>query len=235
MGSALRNNWSSEITSGCSRLIEIRNTGFVLLRPPRPPEVDRHPYGAVAVDPALGGEGEDVGDEHGRHLLLVDLIDLVCAVKPGHGATGGTLCLADHERQSVDDEADVGPLLHGSGLVDPLVGDDEVVTAWVFGVDEPHRDVLAVHPEGHGLLAPEPGYEILVRPDEAVGLNGKEDGTEVVDHLVGPVGPGSDIGVQTSRRLTGAGFGLGAVGPTGRAMRPGGLPARSGGRPAAFG
>lgn len=105
--------------------------------------------GAVAVGLPLGGEGEDVRHEDRRDLFLVDLVNLVCAVKPGHGAPGGALCLADDQWKTVDDEDDIEPLLDRSCPVSPLVGDDEVVTAGVLNVDKPHGDVFAVLSEGH--------------------------------------------------------------------------------------
>jgi len=50
-------------------------------------------------------------------------------------------------------------------------------------------------------FAPEPGHEGLACPDEAVGLHGEEDGTEVVDDLIGPAGFGVDPGVQADERV----------------------------------
>ena len=148
---------------------------LVVLVAPGPPHVDGHADGAVAVALPFGGKGKDVRHEHGRHFLLVDLVDLEGAVEPGDRAAGGRLGLADDQRQAVDHEDHVEPLLHRAGLVSPLVGDGEPVVAGLVGVHQADGDVLAVRAEGHGLLAPQPGHEVLVGSHQAVGLHGEEE------------------------------------------------------------
>ena len=145
---------------------------LVLLVAPRPPHVDRHADRAVAQTLALGGEGEDVGHEHGRDLLLVDLVHLESTIQPGDAAASGRLRLADDERQAVDDEHDVEALRDRACLIRPLIADDQPVVARLTGVDEPHRHVLAVRGERHGLLASEPSHEVLVGSNQSVRLHG---------------------------------------------------------------
>ena len=108
-------------------VVQLRLPRWFSVVAPRAPHLDGHADGAVAEQLALGGKGEDVRHEHGRHLLLVDLVDLEGAVEPGHGAARGRLGLADDQRQAVDQEDHVEALLHRAGLVGPLVGDDELV------------------------------------------------------------------------------------------------------------
>ena len=174
---------------------------LVLLVAPRPPHVDGHADRAVAEHLALGGEGEDVRHEHRRHLLLVDLVDLERAVEPSHRAARRRLGLADDQRQAVDEEHHVEALLHRAGLVGPLVGDRRAGCSPGSRVHEADGHVLAVGAEGHGLLAAQPGHEILVGPHQAVGLHGEQDGAQLVDHLVGAVGLGGDLGVEPDERL----------------------------------
>ena len=61
--------------------------------------------------------------------------------------------------------------------------------------------MLAVGTEGHRLLAPQPGHEVLVGPHETVGLHGEDAGAQVVDHLVSAVGLGGDLRVEPDERL----------------------------------
>src|SRR5205807_9489979 len=51
------------------------------------------------------------------------------------------------------------------------------------------------------LLAPQPGHEVLVGPNEPVGLYGEKTGAQVVNHLVGTVGLGGNLGVEAKERL----------------------------------
>ena len=61
--------------------------------------------------------------------------------------------------------------------------------------------MLAVRAERHRPLAGQPGGELLVRLDEAVGADAHQDGAQLVEHLVGAVGLGGDLGVQADQRL----------------------------------
>ena len=146
-------------------------------------------------------KGEDVRHEHGRHLLLVDLVHLEGTVEPRHRAARGRLGLANDERQAVDEEDHVESLLHRAGLVSPLVAHRQPVVGGLGGVHQPHGHMLAVGAEGHGLLAAQPSHEILVGPHQPVGLNRENARAQVVDDLVGAVGLGGDFGVESDQRL----------------------------------
>ena len=104
-------------------------------------------------------------------------------------------------RQAVDEKDHVEALLHRAGLPGPLVAHRQPVLAGMDGIHQPHGHMLAVGAEGHGLFAPQPGGEVLVGPHQAVGLDGEDAGAQVVDHLVGTVGLGGDVGVEPDERL----------------------------------
>ena len=173
---------------------------LVLPRPPRAPDVNRHADGAIAQQLPLGGEGKDVRHEHGRHLPLVYLVDLERAVEPRHRGARGRLGLPDDDGQTVDHEHLVEPLLRRAGLVNPLVGDHELVMRRVRGVHESHGHMLAVRAEGHRLLAPQPGHEVFIGPDQTIRLHGKQNRPQGVDDLVGAVGLGRDFRVEPDER-----------------------------------
>ena len=78
---------------------------------PRPPELDRQPDRAVAELLALGGEREDVGHEELRHVLLVVVVHLERAVEPALARADGRLRLDHDQRDAVDQQHEVGPLL----------------------------------------------------------------------------------------------------------------------------
>ena len=77
----------------------------------------------------------------------------------------------------------------------------EPIVRRVVSVDESHGDVLAVRAKRHRLLAAQPGHELLVGPDETVGLHGEDAGAQLVDDFVGAVGLGGDLGVEPDERL----------------------------------
>jgi hypothetical protein len=78
-----------------------------------------------------------------------------------------------------------------------------VRTYWfeVVDVDEPDGDVLVVLPERHRPLAAEPTGKLLVALDRAVGADGLLDRPELVEHLVGEVGVGGDLGVEPAEGI----------------------------------
>ena len=80
-------------------------------------------------------------------------------------------------------------------------GDDVLVLLEVVEVDELDGDVLAVLAEGHRLLAGEPGGELLVGLDQAVAADAHDDRPQPVEHIVGAIGLGGDLGVQADERL----------------------------------
>ena len=61
--------------------------------------------------------------------------------------------------------------------VNPLVGDHVIVVAEIFEVDQPHRNMFAALTEGHGLLAPQPFGEQLIRPHQAFALHRQRYGS----------------------------------------------------------
>ena len=200
---------------------------LVFLVAPWAPHVDGHADGAVAEQTALGGEGENVRHEHGRHLFFVDLVHLKGPVEPGHRTARGRLGLADDHRQAVDEKDQVEPLLHRAGLIGPLVADRQPVVGGLGSIHQPHGHMLAVGAEGHGLFVPQPGHKVLVGPHQSVGLHREKAGTQVVNDLIGPVGLGGDFRIEPDERLPQPGLhhnviplarelGRGQVFPTGR-------------------
>ena len=115
---------------------------------PRPPPLDGHADGTIAEQVALSGKREDLGYEHGRHVLLVDLVDLVGPIEPGDGTARGRLGLADDQRQAIDHEHHAEALLHCAGLKGPLVGDGKSVVGGRGGVHQAYRYMLALVPKG---------------------------------------------------------------------------------------
>jgi len=61
--------------------------------------------------------------------------------------------------------------------------------------------MLTVGAEGHGLLSPQPGHEVLVGPHQPVGLDRKDAGSQIIDDLVCPVGLIGDFGIEPDERL----------------------------------
>ena len=88
-----------------------------------------------------------------------------------------------------------------AGAERELRRDDVLVLLEVVEVDQADGDVLAVLTERHRPLAREPGGELLVRLDEAVGADAHDDRAELVEHVVGAVGLGGDLRVQPDQRL----------------------------------
>jgi len=83
-----------------------------------------------------------------------------------------------------------------------LPGDDVLVLIQVVEVDQAYLDVFVVHTERHRTLTPQPGSHFLVGTDQAIGANRKDDRAQLVEHLVGTVGLGSDFWVEADQRFT---------------------------------
>ncbi len=61
--------------------------------------------------------------------------------------------------------------------------------------------MLVVLAKGHGALAAQPGGEFFVGADQAVGAHGEHDGAQFVEHFVGALGLGGDLGVEADERI----------------------------------
>jgi hypothetical protein len=168
---------------------------------PRPPVLDRQADRPVVVGLALGGHREHVADEELGNELLVVVVHLHRAIHPADALLDRRLGLDQHQRQTVDQQHQIGPALGGACAVDELLGDDVLVLLRVIQVDQPHRHMLVVGAEGHGALAAHPGGHLLVGADQAIRAHRQHDGAQLVEHLVGPVGLGGDLGVQADQRI----------------------------------
>ena len=172
----------------CSKPDLRRSVRVGLLLAPRPPKFNRHADGAVAEVLALGGEGEHVGHEELRHVLLVVVVDLSGAVDPRVRRAHRRLGLAHHQGEPVAPQHQIEPLLDPALLVGDLGGDHPLVRRVVLRVvevDQPDRGVLAVRAERHRLLPGQPGHELLVGDHRMrARAGGNQDRPQVVDNLV---------------------------------------------------
>ncbi len=141
------------------------------------------------------------GTKSSGHVALVVVVDLERPVEPALTRADRRLRLDHDERDAVDEQHEVGALLGRAGAEGELRRDDVLVLLEVGEVDQADGDVLAVLAERHRPLAGEPGGELLVRLDEAVGADAHHDRAELVEDVVGAVGLGGDLRVQPDQRL----------------------------------
>ena len=66
--------------------------------------------------------------------------------------------------------------------------------------------MLVVGAEGHRALATHPGRHLLVGADQAIRSHRQHDGAQLVEHLVGAVGLGGNLGVQADQCIAQPGF-----------------------------
>ena len=162
---------------------------------PRPPILDRQADGPVVVSLAFGRHREHVADEELRHELLVVVVHLHRAIDPADALLDWRLGLDQHQRQPVDQQHQIGAALGGACAVDELLGDDVLVLRQIIQVDQPHRHMLVVGAEGHRALTAHPGGHFLIGADQAIRSHRQHDGAQLVEHLVGAVGLGGNLGV----------------------------------------
>ncbi len=136
----------------------------------------------------FGGKAEQIRYEHRRDALFVVVVDLAGPIHPGHCRAHRRLRLADHEREAVDYQHNIEPLLDLPSRVCPLISDDQLVVGRRFIVDKAHGHVLPVWPEGHGLLISQPFRHRLVGPNQSIGLHGQRQRAQAIDDLIGPLG-----------------------------------------------
>lgn len=134
--------------------------------------------------------------------MLVVVVDLECPIEPALAGADRGFRLDQDQRDAVDEQHQVGPLLGGSSSEGVLRGDDVVVLLGVGKVDQADGDVFAVLAKRHRPLTGEPGSELLVGLDQAVAAHAQQDGAELVEDVVGPVRLGRDLRVQADQRLT---------------------------------
>ncbi len=86
--------------------------------------------------------------------------------------------------------------------------DSAVVEGLALGgeVDDLHKDNAVVLVEGHGETVAEDLDEAFVGQHESFALNGKEDGLEMVDRLVGPFDLVCDVGFEPDEGIFKVGF-----------------------------
>ena len=171
------------------------------LLPPRPPEIDRQADRPVAQVLAFGGDRAHVRHEQFRHIVLVVVMDLRRPVEPALARPHRRLRLDDDQRQPIHQQHDVRPPLVRARVDGVLGGDDVLVPLHVVDVDEPDGDVLAVRAERHRPIPGQPRRELLVRLHQPVGPHAHQDGSQPVEHVVGPVGLRRDLRVEANQRL----------------------------------
>ena len=71
--------------------------------------------------------------------------------------------------------------------------------ATVAVLPEADGDMLMVAAEGHRHLAAQPAGEQFVGPDQPLAPHGQDDGPQLVDDFVGPIGRGGDGGVEAQQ------------------------------------
>ncbi len=59
--------------------------------------------------------------------------------------------------------------------------------------------MFVVAAEGQRHLAAQPAGEQLVGPDQPLAAHGQNDGPQLVDDFVGPIGRGGDVGVEAQQ------------------------------------
>ncbi len=173
----------------------------VRLDPPGPPQLHRQTDRAIAELLALGSDRDDVRNEQLGNVALVVLVDLDRRVEPALARPDGRLRLDHDERNAIDQQHQVGPLLGCASAIRELRGDDVLVAFEVVEVDESDGDVLAPLAERHGPLAAEPSGELLVRLDQTVAPDAHEDSPQPVQHIVCTVGLGGNLRVEANQRL----------------------------------
>ena len=150
---------------------------------------------------AFGGNGKQVGHEELRYVALVVLVQLEGRIEPALAGANGRLRLDHYQGYAVDEQHEVGPLLGASGAVGGLRRDDVLVALNFVKVDQMDGDVLAVRAKRHRLIADKPCGELLVCLHEAVAAHAHQDGAKFVDDVVGTVGLGGDVRIQSDQRL----------------------------------
>ena len=82
---------------------------------PRPPVLDRQAERTVVIFLALGGHREHIADEQLRHVLLVVVVHLHGAIDPAYRRARRRLGLDQHQRQTIDQQHQVGPAFGAAG------------------------------------------------------------------------------------------------------------------------
>ena len=173
---------------------------------PGSPFVDRGVDGAVAQVFALGGDTEDIGGEEFGDETLVIVVDLFGAIEPTNGLAHGGFGLYQHQGEAVDEEHQVGATFGAPCSKSILGRDDVLVLIQIIVVDQAHGDVFVARPKGHGALVTQPGGELFVSADQAVGTHRKHDGAQLVEHFIDAVGFLGDAGVEADEGLVGVFF-----------------------------
>ena len=96
----------------------------LIVRAPRAPQVEGHAHGAVVVLLPLCGDREHVRDEQLRHVLLVVIVDVDCAVEPAFRRANRRLRLDHDQGQAVHNQNQIGTLLRLARSEGELLSDD---------------------------------------------------------------------------------------------------------------
>mgnify|MGYP000976736529 CR=1 FL=1 len=154
---------------------ERAQSGLVVAAPGAP-QLDRSANRAIHQLLALGGDAEDVGDEQLGDVDLVVVVELGRGVEPAHRLANRGLGLDDDQRETVDQEDEVGTALGPACPEDELVGDDVVVVRLILEVDQADARVLVVGAERHRAVAAQPGGHLLVGLEQPVGAHREDNG-----------------------------------------------------------
>ncbi len=120
-------------------------------------------------------------------------------VEPAYRVAGGRFQFADDERNPVDEQHEVEADLNPRGLEGQLLRDEVSVVVQVVEVDEAHGHMLVILAEGHTFVAAQPLGEGFVGAHQPIAVHREQNGVEPVQHLVGVVGPGGDVGIEAQQ------------------------------------
>ena len=133
--------------------------------------------------------------------MLVVIVNLECSVKPALTGADGCFGLDDDERNTIDQQYQIGAFLGGPSTESVLYSDHILILRQISKVDQADGDVLSVLAEGHRSLTIEPSSELLVGLDEAIATHAHDNGAKFVKNIVRTIGLGSDLWVKPDQRI----------------------------------
>ena len=160
-------------------------------------------------------------------MALVVVVDLEGAIEPAHGLAHRRFGFDQHQRKSVHQQHQIGAAFGWAGTNGELSGNDVLVLLGILQIKQADSDVLVVRPKGHRAVAPQPGRHLFVSLDQPVRTHREHDGAQLVDHLIGPVRDGGDLGVEVNQRFPNPGLNEHLVGQAGNVGRREVVPAKS--------
>ena len=161
---------------------------------------------AIAEVFAFGGDAEDVADKEFGDKTLVVVMHLERAVHPTDRRTHRRFGLDQHQRKAIHQQNQIGAALGWPGPKGVLRGGDILVIRQIVIIEQADGNMLVIGAKGHGTFAAQPGGEFLIGAHQPVTAYGKDDGAQLVDHLVGPFRFGGNGGIEADQRIAHIGF-----------------------------